>query len=231
MTITKESITDTIEGLEQLTNRGIQSVYIDTAIAGLRRLQESLDADPVAGEARFKEERHWSPCTAAHVAMVLDNPADWPNYEVRYLYSAPPAPAVPDKIDIKQAYQYMRSHSLAGCYRDGWNDRSAAMLAQPASQRDQVRADHAEWATATFGNTGPVGPLKHLSKEALEAAEAPEDLHEWADMQFLFWDAQRKAGVTDEQITAAMVEKLKINKARQWPEPKDGEPRFHIKEK
>lgn len=27
-----------------------------------------------------------------------------------------------------------------------------------------------------------------------------------------------------------MIEKLAINKARQWPEPKDGEPRLHIKE-
>lgn len=53
----------------------------------------SLEAEPVAGEARFKEERHWSPCTAAHVAMVLANPSDWPNYEVRYLYTAPPAPS------------------------------------------------------------------------------------------------------------------------------------------
>ncbi|EOG3909303.1 dATP/dGTP pyrophosphohydrolase domain-containing protein, partial [Salmonella enterica] len=34
----------------------------------------------------------------------------------------------------------------------------------------------------------------------------------------------------DEFITMAMVEKLEINKSRQWPEPKDGEPRLHIKE-
>lgn len=102
--------------------------------------------------------------------------------------------------------------------------------AQPAKDREQVRSEHAEWSQATFGNVGPVGPLKHLSKEALEAAEQPGDLSEWADMQFLLWDAQRRAGITDEQITQAMIEKLAINKARQWPEPKDGEPRLHIKE-
>ncbi|WP_288078563.1 dATP/dGTP pyrophosphohydrolase domain-containing protein [Pseudomonas sp.] len=96
--------------------------------------------------------------------------------------------------------------------------------------RKKVRAEHAEWAQATFGNTGPVGPLKHLSAEALEAAAEPSDLSEWADMQFLFWDAQRKAGISDEQITQAMVAKLPVNKARQWPEPKEGEPRFHIKD-
>ncbi|EPS4423149.1 dATP/dGTP pyrophosphohydrolase domain-containing protein [Escherichia coli] len=76
-----------------------------------------------------------------------------------------------------------------------------------------------------------MGPLKHLSKEALEAAAEPDDLSEWADMQFLLWDAQRRAGISDAEITAAMENKLKINMERQWPEPKDGEPRLHIKER
>ncbi|XJH20071.1 dATP/dGTP pyrophosphohydrolase domain-containing protein [Escherichia coli] len=75
-----------------------------------------------------------------------------------------------------------------------------------------------------------MGPLKHLSKEALEAAAEPDDLSEWADMHFLLWDAQRRAGISDAEITAAMEDKLKINMERQWPEPKDGEPRLHIKE-
>lgn len=105
----------------------------------------------------------------------------------------------------------------------GINDMMSA-----AQEREQVRADHAEWSQATFGTVGPIGPLKHLSKEALEAAAAPDDLSEWADMQFLMWDAQRRAGITDEQITQAMIDKLAVNKARQWPEPKDGEPRLHI---
>ena len=112
----------------------------------------------------------------------------------------------------------------------------AAMLQSnpvPVSNRDElrvkVRGEHAEWSQATFGDVGPVGPLKHLSKEALEAAAEPGDLSEWADMQFLLWDAQRRAGITDEQITQAMIEKLEVNKARRWPEPKEGEPRQHIK--
>ena len=117
----------------------------------------------------------------------------------------------------------------------GWNACRAAMLqgSQPVSNRDelreQVRREHAEWSDATFGNVGPVGPLKHLSKEALEAADDVIDLSEWADMQFLLWDAQRRADICDGEITAAMEEKLKVNMARQWPEPKDGEPRLHIK--
>ncbi|EJL0559556.1 DUF550 domain-containing protein [Salmonella enterica] len=120
----------------------------------------------------------------------------------------------------------------------------ASLEAEPVSQpyklpeekgaslqlRNLIRKRHAEWSDSTFGNVGPVGPLKHLSKEALEAAAELGDLSEWADMQFLLWDAQRRAGISDGEITAAMEEKLKVNMARQWPEPKDGEPRLHIKE-
>ncbi|EAW0680751.1 DUF550 domain-containing protein [Salmonella enterica] len=105
-----------------------------------------------------------------------------------------------------------------------------ARIALASLEREQIRREHAEWSDATFGNVGPVDPLKHLSKEALEAAADPSDPLEWADMQFLLWDAQRRMGISDNFITRAMVEKLAINKARQWPEPKDGEPRLHIKE-
>ncbi|SUF36941.1 prophage protein [Salmonella enterica] len=109
-------------------------------------------------------------------------------------------------------------------------ERRKADNQEPAPERERIRREHAEWSDATFGNVGPVGPLKHLSKEALEAAADPSDPLEWADMQFLLWDAQRRMGISDEFITRAMVEKLAINKGRQWPEPKDGEPRLHIKE-
>ncbi|EFH4933236.1 TPA: DUF550 domain-containing protein [Escherichia coli] len=105
-----------------------------------------------------------------------------------------------------------------------------ARIALASLEREQIRHEHAKWSDSTFGCVGPIGPLKHLSKEALEAAAEPEDLSEWADMQFLLWDAQRRAGISDAEITAAMEDKLKINMERQWPEPKDGEPRLHIKE-
>ncbi|WP_432208178.1 dATP/dGTP pyrophosphohydrolase domain-containing protein [Escherichia coli] len=103
-------------------------------------------------------------------------------------------------------------------------------MALASLERELIRHEHAKWSDSTFGCVGPIGPLKHLSKEALEAAAEPDDLSEWADMQFLLWDAQRRAGISDAEITAAMEDKLKINMERQWPEPKDGEPRLHIKE-
>lgn len=105
-----------------------------------------------------------------------------------------------------------------------------ARIALASLEREQIRHEHAKWSDSTFGCVGPIGPLKHLSKEALEAAAEPDDLSEWADMQFLLWDAQRRAGISDAEITAAMEDKLKINMERQLPEPKDGEPRLHIKE-
>ena len=121
-------------------------------------------------------------------------------------------------------------HGKNQAVREGCEVREVFAMADGVNERDQVRREHAEWSQGTFGNVGPVGPLKHLAKEAIEAAAEPDDLSEWADMQFLMWDAQRRAGITDEQITQAMIEKLAVNKQRSWPEPKDGEPRLHIKE-
>ncbi len=106
-----------------------------------------------------------------------------------------------------------------------------ARIALASLEREQIRHEHAKWSDSTFGCVGPIGPLKHLSKEAMEAAAEPDDLSEWADMQLLLWDAQRRAGISDAEITAAMENKLKINMERQWPEPKDGEPSLHIKER
>lgn len=122
-------------------------------------------------------------------------------------------------------------HGKNQAVREGCEVREVFAMADGVNERDQVRREHAEWSQATFGDVGPIGPLKHLSKEALEAAAQPDDLSEWADMQFLLWDAQRRAGITDEQITRAMIDKLAVNKQRSWPEPKDGEPRLHIKER
>lgn len=167
-----------------------------------------------------------------------------------------PAPVVTDERASFNAWNNDTDCPLAGLTVKqaawlAWLKRSGTIKSfgndeelEPVSNRDElpeekgsslqlrnlIRQRHAEWSEKTFGNVGPVGPLKHLSKEALEAAAEPDDLSEWADMQFLLWDAQRRAGICDGEITAAMEEKLKVNMARQWPEPKDGEPRMHIKE-
>ena len=138
-------------------------------------------------------------------------------------------------VSLDRLHQISEILSKASAQSDGGNlgyaMADAVKVIAGVIASELIRREHAVWSQATFGDVGPVGPLKHLSKEALEAAAEPGDLSEWADMQFLLWDAQRRAGISDEQITQAMVEKLVVNKQREWPEPKDGEPRLHIKEK
>lgn len=137
-------------------------------------------------------------------------------------------------VSLDRLHQIREILSKAAVQSDGGNlgyaMSDAVKVINGMISRELVRREHAAWSDETFGDVGPVGPLKHLSKEALEAAAESGDLSEWADMQFLLWDAQRRAGISDEQITQAMIKKLAINKVRQWPEPKDGEPRLHIKE-
>lgn len=136
-------------------------------------------------------------------------------------------------VSLARLHQISEILSKASAQSDGGNlgyaIADAVKVIDGMISRELVRREHAAWSDETFGDVGPVGPLKHLSKEALEAAAEPGDLSEWADMQFLLWDAQCRSGITDEQITQAMIEKLVINKTRQWPEPKEGEPRLHIK--
>ena len=155
------------------------------------------------------------------------------------LYTAPQVTSVHPAKNLELAGWQFKSvngdwlgligeHGKNQAVREGCVVREVFAMADGLNDREQVRREHAAWSESTFGNVGPIGPLKHLSKEALEAASEPDDLSEWADMQFLLWDAQRRAGITDEQITQAMVEKLAVNKQREWPEPKDGEPRLHI---
>ncbi len=136
-------------------------------------------------------------------------------------------------VSLDRLHQISEILSKAAAQSDGGNlgyaMADAVKVIAGGVARELVRREHAVWSQATFGDVGPVGPLKHLSKEALEAVAEPGDLSEWADMQFLLWHAQRRAGISDEQINQAMVEKLAVNKQRKWPEPKDGEPRLHIK--
>ena len=47
-TITREQAEETIEGLEGLISRGVQSVYLDMALAGMRQLLDAMDSEPVA---------------------------------------------------------------------------------------------------------------------------------------------------------------------------------------
>lgn len=238
--LTKEWLLKTIEELEEERDAvpGVVNEDAAMALAAMKLALASLEAEPVA--YIFKHP-------AGRLFWSLTDESNKGQSDVMPVYTAQPAPVfVPDEL-TREEYKcrFMEDDDFDDTFRGGWKAHRAAMLqgAEPVTTvyklpeetgsslqlRNLIRQRHAEWSQATFGDVGPVGPLKHLSKEALEAVEEPDDLSEWADMQFLLWDAQRRAGISDGEITAAMEEKLKVNMARQWPEPKDGEPRLHIK--
>jgi len=182
---------------------------------------------------------HSSPENADAYRWLIHQSDDSLTLSVTPLYTAPQVTSVHPAKNLELAGWQFKSvngdwlgligeHGKNQAVREGCVVREVFAMVDGINDREQVRREHAAWSESTFGNVGPIGPLKHLSKEALEAAASPEDLSEWADMQFLLWDAQRRAGITDEQITQAMVEKLAVNEQREWPEPKDGEPRLHI---
>lgn len=244
--LTDEELQTLIIELQQTAYRlnGTNSAYLmSDTIKPLRELQErrkaERDSEPVAWLAIYHGEVYDE--AIGITRSVVEAQADhfgWESAltEIIPLYRH----AQPAKGLELAGWQFksvngdwlglIDEHGKNQAVRDGYEVREVFAMADGVNDRDQVRREHAEWSQATFGNVGPVGPLKHLAKEAIEAAAEPDDLSEWADMQFLMWDAQRRAGITDEQITKAMIDKLAVNKQRSWPEPKDGEPRLHIKE-
>ncbi len=227
------NINDEIRELARMALAAMDSSEsVELPLDYLQGYKDGLEWASQLAEANHPETGEWLYDDPIELAKAIRKGPDMPPVQ-------PVADSEPDRNPVLAYADSYRDMAKQGVESVPiWSvitdlERNIAPLyrhAQPAPERDQVRIAHAEWSQATFGNVGPVGPLKHLSKEALEAATEPGDLSEWADMQFLLWDAQRRAGITDEQITKAMIEKLEVNKQREWPEPKDGEPRLHIKE-
>ncbi|MFP2785929.1 hypothetical protein [Enterobacter ludwigii] len=188
-TITRESIADTIEGLEHLANSGIQSVYIDMAIAGMRRLLASLEAEPdymrydcgCCGWETLTDWRDNDVCPKCNHHPMGKTP----------LYTAPPAPvSVPDAMTPKQA-------SRAYCgevrgYRDGWNACRAAMIKQQSS----IDASNAAVSGSDIkqpSSNSPVIPDGWV----LVPEEPTHEMLEAGDEQFGTYDVYRR------MITAA----------------------------
>ena len=89
-TITREQAEDTIEGLEGLISRGVQSVYLDIAIAGLRQLLFAMDQKPALHRYRRKAVEPYGPYPWHYEEFVdLSRPLE--GIEDEYYYAAPPA--------------------------------------------------------------------------------------------------------------------------------------------
>lgn len=94
-----------------------------------------------------------------------------------------------------------------------------------------IASDQARWSQETFGTDaerGPLGALRHLEKEAREAQDNPSDPMEYADCFLLILDASRRAGIKPIELMEHAIEKMRVNKAREWPKPVDDMPVEHI---
>ena len=123
------TLVEIAEGIRALHPNASSALSIPAAVPeGWKLVPVIADADMShAGHMYYQQSKRdtgdFTP-TGMFSAMIKASPAA-------------PAPAVPDEIDIKQAYQYMRSNSLAGCYRDGWNDRDAMLNHSGVPDEDQ----------------------------------------------------------------------------------------------
>lgn len=90
----------------------------------------------------------------------------------------------------------------------------------------KFRQKLASWSDLTFGDIearGPVGPLSHLKLEAEEAIKKYEagDFNgfevEMADCQMIWWDALRRARITDPDLLVVCHEKFAIVQQRNYP--------------
>lgn len=88
-TITREQAEEAIDGLEGLISRGVQSVYLDIAIAGLRQLVPAMDQKPALRRYRRKTVEPYGPYPW-HYEVFVDYPQPFEDIEDEYFYAAPP---------------------------------------------------------------------------------------------------------------------------------------------
>jgi hypothetical protein len=95
---------------------------------------------------------------------------------------------------------------------------------------DYIEA-HRRWSHATFGKgERTAGIIKHIAEELSEILDAPRDPYEWADIIILAIDGAISNGIDADVLTGALLAKQAINLRRNWPDPVQGEPTFHIKD-
>ena len=88
-----------------------------------------------------------------------------------------------------------------------------------------------DWSIPTFGEgKRTIGLIKHIQKELLEIEKNPDDLLEWIDVIILAMDGAHRLGYSPDEITQALVNKMRINKNRVYPKVSEDQPSEHIKD-
>ena len=96
--------------------------------------------EPVAAQCRFPGVG-WSQCDVAHAQLVLESPGEWPRYEVRLLYTTPPAAArVPLTPAQRAADDLLFAAKWINEIRDGRAETSDEALALAACRAAIERA-------------------------------------------------------------------------------------------
>lgn len=80
-----------------------------------------------------------------------------------------------------------------------------------------------EWSDSTFGIQETTNNLsKHLMEEVQECANNPEDIFEHVDCLMMVLNKARIHGFNTDDLYAAAIEKLTVNRNRKWTKNKDG---------
>lgn len=95
---------------------------------------------------------------------------------------------------------------------------------------DELQITIGKWSDSQFGKRDHInGILKHLIEEIIEISEDPKDITEFGDAYMLFSDAARISGFTMSQVYDATLEKLEINKNREWALDEESGLMKHVK--
>ena len=89
-----------------------------------------------------------------------------------------------------------------------------------------------KFSLKTFGPEQRVaGVIAHIRKELKEVEDSPSDAFEWADIVLLALDGAMRSGISPDEISQVIFDKLKINQSRDWPDWQDFAPDQPIEHK
>ena len=70
-----------------------------------------------------------------------------------------------------------------------------------------------------FGeNPRLLGIIDHIKKEVVEVEQNPNDAEEWIDIAILALDGAMRSGQSPFNVANALIEKIKKNELRKWPD-------------
>lgn len=76
-----------------------------------------------------------------------------------------------------------------------------------------------DFSSRTFGpGQRLIGNLEHAKKEIEEIRESSGSLDEWIDLILIGIDGAWRTGATPDGIEDALIDKMILNRERQWPD-------------